>query len=156
MNRTKLLTIAIIGLLLLNFGTLAFIFLQKNHSRPGPPNQSEQGPKYTIIARLHFNKSQQNEYSGMVDEHRSKNRELRDVSRQLHDELYELLKAEKVDEIRKKDLITQIAENQKAIENLNTDHFMQIKSLCKGVQVDYFNQLVDDLGRLFAPQHPPK
>lgn len=156
MSRTRLLTIAIIGLLLLNFGTLVFIFLQKHHSRPGQPDQAGHGPKYIIIARLHFNKTQQNEYSDMVEEHRIKNRGLRDVSRQLHDELYELLKAEKVDDIREKELIAQIAENQKAIENLNMAHFMQIKSLCKGIQIDYFNRLVDDLGRLFAPQHPPK
>ena len=156
MSRTKLLTIAIIGLLLLNLGTLAFMFLQKNHSRPGPPDQAGEGPKYIIIARLHFNKTQEQQYSIMVDEHRSKSRELRTVSRELHDELYELLKEEKVDETHKNELITQIAENQKAIENLNTDHFIQIRALCKGIQIKYFNSLVDDLGRLFAPAHGPK
>jgi Spy/CpxP family protein refolding chaperone len=156
MSRTKLLTVAIIALLLLNFGTLAFMFLHKPGRQGGPPDGAGEGPKYIIMARLHFNQTQQQQYSDMVEEHRSKSRELRGKSRQLHDELYELLKAETVDETRKNELINQIAGNQKEIENLNIDHFGQIKSLCKGVQVDQFNQLVDDLGHLFAPGPPPK
>lgn len=155
MSRTKLLTVSVIALLLLNFGTLAFLLFGRSPEH-GPPPGAGEGPKYVIIARLHFNKTQQQQYSEMVDEHRSKSRELNGRSRELHDELFQLLKAKDMDDARKTELIGLIAENQKAIERLNTDHFLQIKSLCKGVQLEHFDRLVDDLGRLFAPQHPPK
>lgn len=155
MSRTKLLTVSVIALLLLNFGTLAFLLFGRS-PKHGPPPGAGEGPKYLIIARLHFNQTQQQHYSDMVEEHRSKSRELNGRSRELHDELFQLLKAKDMDEARKTELIGLIAENQKAIEQLNTDHFLQIKSLCKGVQLEHFDRLVDDLGRLFAPQHPPK
>ncbi len=156
MNKIKLLTLAIIGLLVLNLATLAFLFL--HHSAKGPiaNNRPGEGPKNIIIERLHFNQTQQNQYNAMVDEHRSRSRELRDNSKLLHDKLYALLNENPVNEIDKNKLITNIAENQKLTEELNFTHFRQIRSLCKGVQIKYFNELVEDLGKLFAPQHPPK
>jgi len=157
MSRTKLLTIAIIGLLLLNLGTLTFMFLQNSHhDLMHGSKDKEQGPKYIIIARMHFNQTQKLKYDDLVEEHRRGSRELHEESKALHDELFVLLKEREIDVAKKKTLIAQIAENQAKMERLNFDHFHDIKSLCKGVQLKYYDELVDDLGRLFSPKHPPK
>lgn len=157
MNRTRLLTIAVIGLLLLNFGTLTYMFLNKSHDETGPPHSGkEEGPKYIIMARLHFNQTQKLQYSAMVDEHRRATRELHEESRAIHDKLFLLLRDRTTDEEKKMHLIEQIAENQERIEKLNFEHFQEIKSLCKGVQLKYFDELVYNLGKLFAPKRPGK
>ena len=73
----------------------------------------------------------------------------------MHDELYSLL-IENVIDKTKADSITQtIAENQKAIDNLNFDHFQKIKAICKDGQIENFNGLVLDLTHLFGPKNGP-
>lgn len=63
MNRTKLLTIAVIGLLLLNLGVLGMMFLSKPPHPPMPPEMHggprPDGPKQIIIDRLHLDAAQQ-------------------------------------------------------------------------------------------------
>ena len=156
MNKTKLLTIAVVGLLLLNLGMMTmFLFKGKPPKHEGGP-QGE-GPKKIIIERLNFDEGQQQQYEVIITEHRSKTRELNKTSRKLHDELYSLL-IENVIDKTKADSITQtIAENQKAIDNLNFDHFQKIKAICKDGQIENFNGLVLDLTHLFGPKNgPPK
>ncbi|MDX2173976.1 MAG: hypothetical protein SFY56_12710 [Bacteroidota bacterium] len=152
MSKTKLLYIAVVALFLLNIGTLTYIFTRK------PPRHhqlGDEGPKQIIIDRLHFDNKQEKEYSLIVEEHRAKSRELNGLSRSLHNSLYSLL-SEKIFNKEKADsLINQIAINQKAIDNLNLDHFQKIKSICKDNQTGFFNELVKDLTHLFSP-HPQK
>ena len=52
MEKTKLLTIAVIGLLVINFGTLAFLLLNGKDHRP--PQEGRQKPKEIIIKKLRF------------------------------------------------------------------------------------------------------
>lgn len=157
MNRTKLLTIAVIGLLLLNFGILGVMFFGKpSHPPMHPPHGGPkgEGPKQIIIERLHLDATQQKDYELLIVDHRSKTDELHEASKELHDKLFSLLKGDTINQRDSDSLILEIANNQKAIEDLNFAHFGAIKKLCKGEQVAFFNELVDDLGRLFAPKGP--
>jgi len=156
MNKPKLLTIAVVGLLLLNLGMITMFLFKGKPPRHEDGKQGE-GPKKIIIERLNFDEGQQQQYEVIITEHRSKTRELNKTSRKLHDELYSLL-IENVIDKTKADSITQtIAENQKAIDNLNFDHFQKIKAICKDGQIENFNGLVLDLTHLFGPKNgPPK
>ena len=159
MNRTKLLTIAVIGLLLLNFGILGVMFFGKPSHPPMHPEhggQKGEGPKQIIIERLHFDVMQQKDYELLVVEHRNKTDELHEASKKLHDGLFSLLKGDTINQRQSDSLVMEIANNQKAIEDLNFNHFSAIKKLCEGKQVGYYNELVDELGRLFAPKGRPK
>lgn len=158
MNRTKLLTIAVIGLLLINIGMLCFLFFDKtktNHREEPMNGPQHEGPKKIIIERLHFDNKQEEVYSVIVDEHRAKSRELNKRGRDLHDELYVLLLEYSLNALKADSLILEIAENQKAIDYLNLEHFQKIKAICKPNQINDFNDLVSDLTKLFSP-HPPK
>jgi periplasmic protein CpxP/Spy len=156
MNRTKLLTIAVIGLLLLNLGMIGVLFFTKPEFPMMDQGPRGEGPKKIIIERLHFDEQQQKEYELLVNEHKSKTQELHTASRAMHDELYLLLKSEPVDESKASSIIQSIADNQKSVEELNLNHFQKIKALCKPEQIKDFNLLVDDLGKLFAPKGPPR
>ena len=151
MNKVKLLIIVIISLLILNIVALTFIFTRKSPMQ-GPTGE---GPKQIIIDRLHFDESQQKKYSELVEDHRAKSRELNKNSRDLHNKLYELLKENLINKMEADSLILVIANNQKAIDNLNLDHFQKIKSICNTNQMELYNKLVDDLTHLFSPT-PPK
>ena len=158
MNRTKLLTIAVIGLLLINLGTLGVLMMHRpphqpqSEMRPPPPGE---GPKQLIIDRLHFDDAQQKQYDLFIDEHKKKTNELHDASREMHNQLFSLLKSESIDKTKSDAIIQQIADNQKAIDNLNFDHFQKIKSICKPNQLEDFNELADELAELFGPKGPP-
>lgn len=156
MNRSKLLTIAVIGLLLINLGTLSFILFTSRGGAPergaGPPRG--EGPKRIIIERLDFTEEQQKEYEIIIKEHRSRTNELTQHSRELHNELFSLLKNDTTDKSAAEALIEKIAANQKEIDHLNLDHFEKIRAICKGDQVQKFKELVDDLGHLFSPRGP--
>ncbi len=159
MTRTKLLTIAVIGLLLLNFGIMGVMFFGKPSHPPMHPQhvgQKGEGPKQIIIERLHFDEMQQKDYELLIVVHRKETDDLHEASKKLHDELFSLLKGVTINQRQSDSLVLEIANNQKAIENLNFDHFNAIKKLCTGEQVGYFNELVDELGKLFAPKGRPK
>jgi len=153
MNRSKLLTLAVIGLLVLNLGTLAFVFLRSPSHEHRPPHG--EGPKSIIIERLGFDETQQKDYEIIIHEHRGKTHELQQLSRELHEELFSLLKEKADYKVKTDSLIELISLNQKAVDNLNFDHFQKIKAICKGEQLEKFNALAGDLARLFAPQGHP-
>jgi protein CpxP len=154
MNKTKLLTIAVVGLLILNLGMMGlFLFNGKPPQHQGGPEG--EGPKKIIIERLNFDEGQQKQYEGIITEHRSKTKELNKRSRDLHDELYSLLKNNTIDKTISDSLIKTITENQKAKEDLNFDHFQKIKAICKSDQLERFNGLVIDLTHLFSPKNGP-
>lgn len=156
MNRSKLLTIAVIGLLLINLGTLSFILLSSRSSAPerGETPPRGEGPKRIISERLGFTEEQQKEYDVIIKEHRSHTNELTGRSRELHNALFALLKNDSTDRPTADALIEKIALNQKEIDNLNLEHFRKIKAICKGEQVQKYNELVDDLSHLFSPRGP--
>ena len=158
MERTKLLTVAVVGLLLLNLATVAFSWLHPNrpphperHSNPPPVG----GPAMLIIERLHFDEQQQRQYLLLVDRHQQQMKVLNEQSAHLYGDYYDLLKAAQPDSIQASKLSEQIATNQQAIARINLAHFSQIKALCRTDQQAHFNRLVDDLAKLFNHQARP-
>jgi Spy/CpxP family protein refolding chaperone len=158
MEKTKLLTITVIGLLLLNFATLGFLFISgtKGHKPPHDIPEGRHEPKEIIIERLHFDANQQKEYGQLIEWHRRKIRQLEDSIRVSKNELYMLFNNDIVDEKAKVTLINEIALFQKQIEATHFKHFEDIKKLCKPEQQVYFNELTEELGRLFSRNKPPR
>lgn len=159
MNRIKLLSIAVIGLLLINLGSLAFIYFSAKgpmHMGHRPPGPGEEGPKKIISERLGLDEDQQRAYEVFIKEHREKRRELNQHNHDLHDHLYALLKSSELNLAMKDSLMAEIALNQKNMDDLNFSHFQQIRSLCKEDQLKKFDALVDDLGDLFKSGGPPR
>ena len=158
MERTKLLTFAVIGLLLLNLLTISFLVLKSNPLlRPDQPFKQPggEGPARLIIDRLHFDEQQQQQYLEMARQHHDQTERLNVKSVQLFQDYYSLLTAAKLDSAKANLLSRQIADIQRQIARLNFTHFQAIKSLCRPNQQVYFTQLVGDLARLFGRQQQP-
>lgn len=155
MEKTKLLTIAVIGLLVINFGTLGFLFVNgKNHP---PSHGGRPEPKQIIIEKLHFDAAQQKEYAKLIQWHRSEIMRLDNNIRQAKNELYSQLNQPEINAIISDSLISEISLNQKKVEETHFRHFQEIKKLCRKDQLDDFSELTQELSRIFAPKpHRPQ
>lgn len=158
MKKTKLVTITIIGLLLLNFATITFLLLSgpRGHKRPNERPEGRPDPKEIIIERLHFDVNQQKEYDKIVQWHKGEIKKLDSNIRQTKNELYSQLNKTKVNVKTKDSLITILNSYQKQVEETHFKHFEDIKKLCHQDQLDNFNELTEDLSRIFAPNKPPR
>jgi periplasmic protein CpxP/Spy len=152
MEKTKLLTFAVIALLILNLGTLGFLFATGPKGEHHPPHGRPE-PKEIIIERLHFNEKQQAEYEELIKEHRKHIREVEDKIRASKDELYQLLKEKVYDGVKKDRLFTSLATYQREIEITHFNHFEDIKRICTQEQLSDFNELTEELSGLFSKGH---
>nr|WP_294776725.1 hypothetical protein [uncultured Flavobacterium sp.] len=151
MERTKLLTITVIGLLLLNLVTLGFLFL--NSPKPGRmPHEGRPQPKEIIIEKLHFDAAQQEAYEKLIHWHRGEINQLDDSIRQTKNELYAVLSEETINVKTKDSLLLLLNSYQKQIEATHFKHFEDIKKLCKPEQQEDFKALTEELSRIFAPK----
>ncbi len=158
MKKTKLLTITVIGLLLLNFAILAFLLVSgpRGHKRPTDRPEGRPNPREIIIERLHFDDNQQKGYDKIVQWHKGQIKKLDENLRSAKNELYNQLKQPQVDVKIKDSLIAVINANQKQIEETHFKHFEDIKKLCHKDQLEDFNELTEDLSRIFASNKPPR
>lgn len=150
MEKTKLLTIAVIGLLVINFGTLGFLLLGPKGHRP--PRDGRPEPKEIIVHKLHFDSNQQKEYAKLIQWHRGQIEKLDGNIREAKNELYSQLSQAETNVKAKDSLIAVINSNQKQIEETHFKHFEDIKKLCDKDQMDDFNELTEELSRIFAPK----
>jgi len=154
MEKTKLLTITVIGLLLLNFGTLGFIFL-KGPKGNRPPHGDRPEPKEIIIEKLHFDAEQQKDYDKLIKWHRGEITKLDGNIRKAKNELYSQLNQAETNAKIKDSLIVVINSNQKQIEETHFKHFEDIKKLCHKDQMEDFNSLTEELSKIFSRGQKP-
>lgn len=151
MEKTKLLTVAVIGLLLINIGTLGFLFLSGPNGHR-PPHEGRPEPKEIIIEQLHFDAQQKQAYEKLIQWHRGEIDKLDANIRQAKNQLYAQLGQTEVNLKTKDSLISVININQKQIEATHFKHFEDIKKLCHQDQLENFNALTEELSRIFAPK----
>ena len=158
MKKTKLLTITVIGLLLLNFAVLAFLFVSgpRGHKQPTDRPEGRPNPREIIIERLHFDDNQQKGYDNIVQWHKGQIKKLDENLRSAKNELYTQLKQPQVDIKFKDSLIAVINTNQEQIEETHFNHFEDIKKLCHQDQLEDFYELTEDLSKIFAPNKPTR
>lgn len=150
MTKIKLLSIAVVGLLLINIGILTFLFLSKPVHMPGDgPMGKKGGPQSVIIERLHFDKEQVVQYEKLIDLHQQTIRELDGQIREIKNQLYATL-ADETDK-NKDSLQNKLGEIQRQIESVHYHHFEEIQKLCKPGQLEYFKSLTGELAKFFAP-----
>jgi hypothetical protein len=157
MDKIKLLTYAVIGLLLLNVGIICFLFLLRPNRTP---EENHGRPKEIIAEKLHFDAKQIEKYESIIPIYKDKIDSLDAINREIKSELYSQLKLPVVNTVVKDSLITLFLTNQKRIEEAHFKHFQDIKSICKATQLQDFNTLTQELGKMFSNQnskpHPPR
>ncbi len=155
MEKSKLFTITIIGLLLLNLATIGFLIINgpKEHS---PFNHFEDvsKPREIIINKLHFDSNQQKEYDIIIKCHRDKIKSLHNNIRQTKNELYAQLSQKEVSIKIKDSLASLLAGYQKQVEETHFKHFEDIKKICHYDQLGDYKTLTEELSRIFAFKKP--
>lgn len=124
-EKPKFLTSVIIALLLLNFGTLTFMWTQlpryhQHEPRPGAVFDF-------IVDELKMTDKQQQQYAELRDEHHSKVEELNMEGRKLHDRFFLLLHHASADPVQVQQLADSIVQNQKQIELVTFYHFQKVQ-----------------------------
>lgn len=153
MEKQKLTTFSIIALLLLNLGTLGFLLFSGPKQGHRPPHGRPE-PRAIIIEKLHFDTQQIKAYEQLIDEHRKKIDAIDEKIRDTKNSLYALLNSN--DSASKNSLITALGNYQKEIETTHFNHFADIKKLCKSNQMADFEELTEELSRLFSKPPRPR
>jgi periplasmic protein CpxP/Spy len=152
MSKIKLLSIAVIGLLILNLCIVSFLFLRKPlrpHDRSnGRPPFEHGGPRNEIIEGLRFDSVQVRKYEILIDEHQESIKALNDSVRNVKSMLYQTLNAE--NNTAKDSLIEKLGSLQISIERTHYEHFAEIKKLCKPDQLSDFEALTKRLAGFFG------
>lgn len=156
MEKSKLLTLSVIGLLVINLATLGFLFLNGPRGNRPPHNDEYQKPREIIIDKLHFDDNQQKEYDLIITINQDEIRRLDKNIRLTKKALYSQLSEPEINLKIKDSLALCIAEYQKQIEETHFKHFEAIKKICHPEQMDDYNELTHELARIFAPNHPPR
>ncbi len=142
MNKTKFLSIAVIVLVLLNLGTLAFFWMKR------PPHPMQEGPKKIIVERLHFDVEQVAAYDKLIVQHQQEVKAKQQEIGAAKTVLYEQLKSD--DLSRKDSLIMVIGQVHQQMEAIHFQHFSDLKKLCKDEQIKAFDELTAELAGYFA------
>lgn len=146
-KKKKLLMIAVIVLVVVNLVTLSF-FISKG---PGDQLGRKAMPREIIIEKLHFDDKQIAAYEKIILLHQQKIRSLDDSIRRSKNELYQLLRKESITEHLKDSLFLNLANYQKQIEQTHFNHFLAIKSICRADQLNDFENLTEELSKIFSP-----
>jgi protein CpxP len=147
MKKTNFLKLTLIGLLLLNLSTLSFIILKDNKS---DENRKGNKPDQLIINKLAFNSEQENSYKKSIQKHCQQINIIQETILNYKNNLYTKLKNNSNSKTQIDSLISKINEQQKNIELINYNHFLEIKEICSQKQIPAYNELVNELSVIFS------
>jgi protein CpxP len=152
MNKTKLLTLAVIALFIINILTISFLFFKKG---PRPNEGKRPRPREIVINKLGFDAQQIETYELLINDHKSNIGELDDKIKDAKNDLYQQLAL--LDNKKTTDsILNTLSKYKSQIEILHYNHFLDIKKLCKPEQLDSYNDLTMELAKIFAPKGMPK
>jgi len=153
MTKTSWLRV-IIGVLVISNGLLAYK-IASSSNRHGHRNDTKQkNPKEVIIQALDFDDTQQEQYEVTITNHRHNIRQKDEEILKKKEQLFSLLVVPN-DSLKIK-YLADLGKLKSEVDSIHFAHFIEIKEICKTVQLDAFNTLTIDLGRLFLAPGPKK
>jgi len=150
-QKPKILTIVIIGLLVLNFATLAFLWFRRpadihpQFIRQHMMGQM-QGPRGFLEGQLNFSEKQKDEAMKLREEHMKTMMTIQDSIHMLKDNLFDLIAVTPTDTPRVNALVQSIGDEQKKIELATFYHFQKIRALCDDSQKQKFDRIMKEVG----------
>ncbi len=149
MKRESLLTIAVVALLLLNFGILGFLFFR----RPPHPEGGGPGPlDRHIIERLHLNAEQKTQFERLKTAHHEQMQAFDRAHRDAMGNYFALLKNDTATPEQQDSLLALVQNIQKNRATVTFQHFTDLKALCTPEQKKDFEALLPELMQVILPQ----
>ena len=159
-DKPKIYLFIIIALLVLNFGTLSFMWLHKP-PHPGPefmhdgmPHEREGNPGEFLIHELNLNESQKTEFKKLRDEHQTTMKQTLDDLKKNKDDLFKMLSSPVMDSSKLNQLTDNIAKGEKQIDLATFNHFQKVRALCDDNQKKKFDEIIGDVLKMMAPPGP--
>jgi periplasmic protein CpxP/Spy len=152
MKKDMFYRVVIIILLLLNTGTLGFVWV--NNGKP----KMERGhrpprPDGIIIDRLQLDEQQKEQFFASRNEHHEHMVVIQRESSTLHKDLFALLQQPVVDTVLKDSILTRIQALNLRKEEVTFHHFQQLRSMLRPEQVGRFDELVEDISQQIMGPH---
>lgn len=143
MKRETLLILAIVFLVLLNLGTLGFLFSKRYIGGRGPRK-----PDKLIIEGLKLNDTQKLQFEVLKKEHRSQINEIEKDEKAYHKAYFDLLKSASTDSLTIDSVIRSISDSKFNKDLATYKHFQKLRLMCEPQQQILFDSLVDEMGKI--------
>lgn len=156
MKNERFYKIVIVLLLLLNTGTLAFLWMKSNRPHqgtmgsPGKHNRVDR----LMSEKLHFTPQQEDRMEGLKHEHHSQILIIQEEESKLHTELFGLLHSNNNDIVAKKVILEKLAANDTRKEEVTFEHFRQIRAILTPEQLPKFDELMEEIASHIMSHHP--
>ena len=127
-NNNKILTIAVVLLLLTNIGLVAFMMLGKG-KKGGNKHQGNREPFEMMVKELNMTEQQQKDYRQLKEAHFNNVRPLFDSIRAAKTAFYSLIKGGPVSDSLMNEYTAGISAKQAALEKVTFAHFRQVRNI---------------------------
>lgn len=163
MKKESFYTIVIVFLLLINMGTLGYLWMgapKPGHMPPPHPPRGEAGR--VLIDELQLDEQQQADFNQFKRKHRRSTDSVQRLIRQTQVALFGLVKQDEMNVPVRDSLLHAIEQYESAKHMITIDHFHDIRSILKPEQKILFNEMVEDIGSRITgpgegrPGHPPR
>jgi protein CpxP len=153
MNSDKFYKIVIIFLMVLNAGTLGFLWFngrQHDGHFPLPPHEADR----MMTERMKFDEKQMDQFEDLKHEHHSQMVELHREAKELHVALFGLLKEKIIDTVKRDSLISLLQQNSRQKEIVTFDHFHKLRAILRPGQTQYFDGFMEEFSRRIMSPRP--
>jgi hypothetical protein len=150
MENKRFLNIIVILLLLLNFGTLGFLWFGRHQGPPPPPPHGNAADFLTH--ELSLTADQQKKFSDLRELHHHRVTEIQDSIHMLREKFFDELPTGSTG--RADSLAMEIGKKQTELERVTFDHFRQVRMLCDAGQQKKFDNVIQEALRMMAPPPP--
>lgn len=152
MDNSRFLKTVITILLIINIGTLTFMWVHRPPVEGRPPRHDV---GEFLSHELNFSNNQENKFNELKKEHHQSTEMLRDKNKLFHDQFFDLMKTNPVDSTKVNSTLDSICSTQKQLELVTFSHFQKIRALCTSDQQKKFDEVIDEALRMMAPKPPP-
>ena len=149
-SSAKILTIAVILLLLVNIAMVVLMLKWRNNHRPHGFG-GKGGPMEMMVKELNMTDQQQKEFQQLRDEHFKTIRPLFDSVRAAKTAFFNLVKEPNVSDSILNAYSQRIAERQSVIDKLTFAHFRRVRTLFSGDQQKKFDEFVQKMMQRVGP-----
>ena len=149
MKTNRILTIAVILLLLVNVAMLVFMLKGRGHH---DMKKQGGGPFDMMVKELNMTEQQQTEFKKLKDEHFTAIKPVFDSVRTLKKSLFGLVKEENLNDSLVNKYSGLISEQQAIADKLTINHFRKVRALFSGDQQKKFEDFVQKMMQRRGPQ----
>jgi protein CpxP len=144
-NNNKILTIAVVLLLLTNIGLVAFMMLGGKGKKAGDKRQGNREPFAMMVKELGMTEQQQKDYRQLKEAHFKSVRPLFDSIRAAKTAFYSLIKGGSVSDSVLNEYTAGISAKQAALERETFEHFRQVRNIFTSEQQPKYDSFLQKM-----------